>query len=154
MLTTKWQFRIVINEILYYSIVNFPFLCSNIPLSPSYGVYISQLIHFARTRSAYDQVLSHWQTFDVTEVSNISFTVSISQMTRAKIARYNFVQTFARHLCRKQLERNYMTWNRKRYSKITHFQQKSTEICVFMQVIFFGATLEPKWKFVHSYVAM
>jgi hypothetical protein len=27
-----------------FAIVNFPFLCSNIPLSPTYGVYVSQLI--------------------------------------------------------------------------------------------------------------
>ena len=27
-----------------FAIVNFPFLCSNIPLSPVYGVYISQLM--------------------------------------------------------------------------------------------------------------
>jgi hypothetical protein len=27
-----------------FAIVNFPFLCSNIPLSPAYGVYVSQLI--------------------------------------------------------------------------------------------------------------
>jgi hypothetical protein len=27
-----------------FAIVNFPFLCSNIPLSPAYGLYISQLI--------------------------------------------------------------------------------------------------------------
>jgi hypothetical protein len=31
-----------------FAIVNFPFLCSNIPLSPAYGVYISQLIRYAR----------------------------------------------------------------------------------------------------------
>jgi hypothetical protein len=31
-----------------YAIVNFPFLCSNIPLSPAYAVYISQLILYAR----------------------------------------------------------------------------------------------------------
>jgi hypothetical protein len=29
-------------------IVNFPFLCSNILLSPTYGVYISKLIRYAR----------------------------------------------------------------------------------------------------------
>jgi hypothetical protein len=28
--------------------INFPFLCSNIPFSPAYGVYISQLIRYAR----------------------------------------------------------------------------------------------------------
>jgi hypothetical protein len=27
-----------------FSIVNFPFICSNIPAAPAYGVYISQLI--------------------------------------------------------------------------------------------------------------
>ena len=30
-----------------FHIVNFPFLSSNIPSSPSYGVYISQLIRYA-----------------------------------------------------------------------------------------------------------
>ena len=30
-----------------FDIVNFPFLCGNIPQSPSYGVYISQLIRYA-----------------------------------------------------------------------------------------------------------
>ena len=31
--------------------VNIPYTCSNIPLSPAYGVYISQLIPYARTCS-------------------------------------------------------------------------------------------------------
>ena len=31
-----------------FNIVNYPFLCGNIPHSPSYGVYISQLIRYAR----------------------------------------------------------------------------------------------------------
>ena len=39
-------------------IVNFPFLCGNIPQSPSYGVYISQLIRFARASTLYDDFLS------------------------------------------------------------------------------------------------
>jgi len=29
-----------------FPIVNFPFLCSNIPAAPAYGVYISQLIRY------------------------------------------------------------------------------------------------------------
>ena len=37
-----------------FHIVNFPFLLTNIPSSPSYGVYISQLIRFARRCSYYD----------------------------------------------------------------------------------------------------
>ena len=34
-----------------FVIVNFPFLDGDIPRSPSYGVYISQLIRFARVCS-------------------------------------------------------------------------------------------------------
>ena len=31
-----------------FPIVNFPFICSNIPAAPAYGVYISELIRFSR----------------------------------------------------------------------------------------------------------
>ena len=37
-----------------FHIVNFPYLSSNIPSGPSYGVYISQLIRYARCCSQYD----------------------------------------------------------------------------------------------------
>ena len=40
-----------------FAIINFPYLCSNIPLSPAYGVYISQLIRYARACHAYDNFL-------------------------------------------------------------------------------------------------
>ena len=41
-----------------FPIVNFPFLCSNIPSSPAYGVYVSQLIRYARSCSKYDQFVT------------------------------------------------------------------------------------------------
>jgi hypothetical protein len=37
---------------LNFAINNFPFLISNVPFSPAYGVYISQLIQYARTSVA------------------------------------------------------------------------------------------------------
>ena len=40
-----------------FNIVNFPFLSSNIPRSPAYGVYVSQLICYARASSAYSDFL-------------------------------------------------------------------------------------------------
>ena len=40
-----------------FTIVNFPFLCSNIPQSPAYGVYVSQLVRYARASSLYDDFL-------------------------------------------------------------------------------------------------
>ena len=36
-----------------FPIVNFPFMDSNIPSSPAYGVYISQLVRYARACSNY-----------------------------------------------------------------------------------------------------
>ena len=44
-----------------FPIVNFPFLSSNIPSSPAYGVYISQLIRYARAWSTYKDFVSRSQ---------------------------------------------------------------------------------------------
>ena len=40
-----------------FHIVNFPFMSSNIPSSPAYGVYASQLIRYARCCSDYSDFL-------------------------------------------------------------------------------------------------
>ena len=40
-----------------FKIINFPNMCSNIPASPAYGVYISQLIRYARASSHYSDFL-------------------------------------------------------------------------------------------------
>ena len=36
-----------------FPIVNFPFICSNIPAVPAYGVYISQMIRYSRACGSY-----------------------------------------------------------------------------------------------------
>ena len=40
-----------------FKIINFPNMCSNIPASPAYGAYISQLIRYARASSNYSDFL-------------------------------------------------------------------------------------------------
>jgi hypothetical protein len=40
-----------------FPIVNFPFICSNIPAAPTYGVYISQLIRYSRACGSYQDFL-------------------------------------------------------------------------------------------------
>ena len=40
-----------------FKIIFFPNMCSNIPASPAYGVYISQLIRYARASSNYSDFL-------------------------------------------------------------------------------------------------
>ena len=41
-----------------FHIVNFPFMSSNIPSAPAYGVYASQLIRYAHYCSNYSDILS------------------------------------------------------------------------------------------------
>ena len=43
--------------IMYLMLLNFPNMCNNIPVSPAYGVYISQLIRYARASSNYSDFL-------------------------------------------------------------------------------------------------
>ena len=40
-----------------FSIVNFTFICSNIPAAPAYGVYLSQLIRYSRSFGSYQDFL-------------------------------------------------------------------------------------------------
>ena len=43
-----------------FKIINFPNMCSNIPASPAYGVYISQLIRYVRASSNYSDFLKRY----------------------------------------------------------------------------------------------
>jgi hypothetical protein len=40
-----------------FKIINFPNMCSNIPGSPAYGVYISQLIRYSSASSNYSDLI-------------------------------------------------------------------------------------------------
>ena len=62
----NWKWGVVNNETLrqriwfQISIVNFTFICSNIPAAPAYGVYISQLIQYSRACGFYHAYLDRW----------------------------------------------------------------------------------------------
>ena len=59
-----WTYGIVSSKIydiwadINFEIVNFPFLDGDVPRSLSYGVYISQLIRFARMCSNIDDFIN------------------------------------------------------------------------------------------------
>ena len=72
-LTTQLYYK---RDDFNFSIVNFPYLCSNKPLSPANGVYVSQLIRW--NTSAYDQFLSRGKV--VAGVSTVTFEGSKSQI--------------------------------------------------------------------------
>jgi hypothetical protein len=44
-------------DYINFPIVNFPFICGNIPAAPVYGVYISQLIRYSRVCGTYQDFL-------------------------------------------------------------------------------------------------
>ena len=46
-----------------FPIVNFQFLCSNIPAAQTYGVYVSQLIRYSRDSSKYVDLLNEEYCF-------------------------------------------------------------------------------------------
>jgi hypothetical protein len=43
-----------------FPIVNFSFICSNIPAAPAYGVYISQMIRYSRACGSYQNFFVRW----------------------------------------------------------------------------------------------
>ena len=43
-----------------FLIVNFPFVCNNIPAAPACGVYISKLIRYPRSCFSYHDFLDRW----------------------------------------------------------------------------------------------
>jgi hypothetical protein len=67
-----------------FAIVNFPYISSNIPLSSAYGVYISQLIRYARACSTYNHFFKPGYTTerqaDNTGVSEVSIDVGVLQV--------------------------------------------------------------------------
>ena len=57
---SKWRLRTKLydkRDDFNIPIVNFPFICSNIPAAPAYGVYISQFIRYSRPCSSYQDFL-------------------------------------------------------------------------------------------------
>jgi hypothetical protein len=53
------------------AIVTFPFLLSNIPLSPAYGVYIKQLIRHTSTYFAYDDIAKRGKQLAKNDVARL-----------------------------------------------------------------------------------
>ena len=54
-------------------IVNFPFLSSNVPSAPAYGVYVSQLVRYARACSEYQDFIERgWLHHDLANTLNVA----------------------------------------------------------------------------------
>ena len=87
-----------------FQIVNFPFMSSNIPSAPAYGVYASQLIRYARCYSNYSDFLLHHralatrllsQGYKVNRLSNTCEKFSGRNIDLVGQNKKNVCQTFA-----------------------------------------------------------
>jgi hypothetical protein len=54
-----------------FKIIHFPNMCSNIPASPAYGVYISQLIRYARASSNNSDLVLEYKLFKRSNNANL-----------------------------------------------------------------------------------
>ena len=70
-----------------FNIVNFPFLSSNIPQSPAYGVFVSQLIRYARASSLYEDFIMRSQLLT-------------SKLLKQGYTRNRLIATFKKFYCR------------------------------------------------------
>jgi hypothetical protein len=78
-----------------FSIVNFPYLCSNIPASPAYGIYIAAYSIYKSLLDIRSVFISR-QSTDFTEVSTVSFTGCFQQMSWPCQRSYLPIQPFFR----------------------------------------------------------
>jgi hypothetical protein len=79
--------RVFYIRFIFWCTINFPYLCSNIPASPAYGVYISQLIRYARACSTHHQSLGSLLT---KELMSQGFRMSrLQAVVRKFYGRYN-----------------------------------------------------------------
>ena len=65
----KWHSFTKIYDNFNFEIVNFTFLDGDVSRSPSYGVYILQLIHFARVCSHVNNFNNKFRLFGIARVS-------------------------------------------------------------------------------------
>ena len=52
------RYVLAVYDNFHFGIVNFPFMCSNIPAGPAYGIYISQLVRIGRICDNYEDFVS------------------------------------------------------------------------------------------------
>lgn len=74
-----------------FPILDFPFLTSTIPLAPTYAVYVSQLVHYARAYFRYQEIFERGKLRASKVLSQgchggITVKTSIGNMTSLQVA--------------------------------------------------------------------
>ena len=69
-----------------FPIVNFPFICGNIPVAPAYGVYISQMIQYSSACGSYQDFLDRGLLL-TRELLNQGFLIGKVEVITSKMLR-------------------------------------------------------------------
>ena len=93
-----------------FHIVNFPFMSSNIPSAPAYGVYASQLIRYTRCCSNYSDFLSRHKSL-VTRLLSQGYKVNRLSKTFQKfyVRHTDLVGQYKKNVC--QIFADSVSWN-------------------------------------------
>jgi hypothetical protein len=70
-------------------IVSFPFICSNIPATPAYGVYISHLIRYSRAYGYYQDFLDRVLLLTRTLLNQGFFLIKLKSSLRMFHSRHH-----------------------------------------------------------------
>ena len=81
-----------------FHVVNFPFMSSNIPSAPAYGVYASQLIRYARCCSNYSDFLLRHRAL-VTRLLSQGYKVNRLSNTIKKFYGKDLVGQYKKNVC-------------------------------------------------------
>ena len=84
-----------------FEIVNFPFLCGNIPTQPAYGIYISQLVRIGRICDDYDSFCKRNRaiTSKLIKQGFWYFKLCLTFKKFARRHRVVFKMSVKRHIC-------------------------------------------------------
>ena len=84
-----------------FLIVNFPFICSNIPAAPAYGIYISQLIRYSRAYGSYQDFLDRGLLLTRKLLDQGFLLVKLKSSLRKCYGRHHDWLTAMEYLCHK-----------------------------------------------------
>jgi hypothetical protein len=84
-----------------FPIVNFPFICSNIPTAPGYGVYLSQMIRYSRACGSYQDFLERRLLLTRKLLNQGFLLVKLKSSLRKLCGRYHDFVTVMNYLCHK-----------------------------------------------------
>ena len=81
-----------------FAILNFPFICSNIPAAPEYGVYISQLMRSSKACGSYHEFLNRGLLL----IKNLLNQGFLLVKLKSSLRKFYFATiTATEHLCHK-----------------------------------------------------